>query len=561
MLTRRQLTELLLAVPFAARAATPNPPTLCSVNGVNASPGGSLAISPSSGTLPTARVGSVYSASICVSGGTPPYTVTKTADTTTCTWPTASVSGSAVSIGAWPIAVESQTITVQVRDSASNTVSGTYTIPTVSRTGYVPNITALTPVASGTANTNAYAALGVPSMLPGSSYTDPVTGLKVYKVTNANSAVGKTFPAATSSASSWGWCNQYATLGLQISQAWGASLNQYTFFVLNAGAGGGYLIDYTLGGTFSNARVSPAGEGDIHFSRLPGEAQILYYTTHTQLHRYNTATNSLADTGSFPYTWATAGGSGANWLQFNRKHTWATSITATSGANNFTALKIGNTPDSPIADGTVRIVPAGGTGFNEGYSGYNNVCYLCLNSYNPGYTWNLDTNVLTSIPMGSTTGTVHPGTFPGFSGSSDANAGGGTEHLLRINDNATFTDSVIMPYYFGSFDHCGHWTQSAAAAAIWDLTCWWEEGNPSQDSSQLSWNNTFLNVNSGALYTLCGHYSYGTNGTPGYRQQAHTTCSDDGLIVMFSSCMFVGSESSPGAEVELFLVEMPKVAG
>ena len=131
MLTRRQLTQLLLATPFAARVATPNAPRLLTINGVNVS-SVSLVIgsAPSSGTLPTATVGSVYSASISVSGGTPPYTVTKTADTTTCTWPTVSVSGSTVSIGAWPVAVESQTITVQVQDSASNTVSGTYTIPT-----------------------------------------------------------------------------------------------------------------------------------------------------------------------------------------------------------------------------------------------------------------------------------------------------------------------------------------------------------------------------------------------------------------------------------------------
>ena len=423
----------------------------------------------------------------------------------------------------------------------------------------MPNITGLTPAASGTANTSAYAALGY-QHVAGVSYTDPVTGLKVYKVTNANSAIGKTFPAAiSSSSSSWGWCNEYATLGLQISQAWGASLNQYTFFVLNAGAGGGYLIDYTLGGTFSNPRVSPAGEGDIHFSRLPGEAQILYYTTSTKLNRYNTATNALANTGSYPYTWNTAGGSGAGWLQFNRKHTWATNITSTSGSNNFTALKIGTDPVTGITDGTVRIVPSGS--YNEGYSGYNNIAGLCLSAYNPGYVWNLDTNVLTSVSFGGYSGTVHPGTFPGFWGSMDSNTGGGTMHSTQMNEGGTLNSSVLVPYYFGSMDNTGHWTQSAAASAIWSLNCWWEEGNPSSDSSQLYWNNSFVNLKSGSVYTLCGHYSYGTNGTNGYRAQPHTTISDDGLLAIFSSCMYLGSESAPGAEIETFLVELPKVAG
>ncbi len=554
MLTRRQLTELLLAVPFAARAATPDAPHLCSVSGVSASPGGSLAITPSSGSLPTARVGSVYSASICVSGGTPPYTVSKTADTTTCTWPTVSVSGSSVSIGAWPLAVESQTITVQVNDSASGTATGTFTIPTVSRTGYVPNISAITPYASGRANTAAYQALNVPAMAAGASYIDPVTGVKVCKLA----------ASPTPSTQSQGFFNEYSTLGLQISQAWGPSLNKYTI-IFEDNVGGVYLVDYTLGGTCSNYRTMATSEGNYSFSRVPGEAQILYYTTGAQLVRYNTGTMTAAPLGGYPYTWATVGGA---WLQFNRKHTWATALTAQqgSGNNNVTALKIGNTPDSPVSDGTVILgnnaTGAPGLSFNELASGYANTAVIVVGLAQTNYVWHLDTNTMVAVSgLSGETALTHQGTLPGFWAWWECNHGGGVWPVHRITDAGVYLTPNQLSTYYGSWHNSGHWTQSAAAAQQYYVASFWNTGNPSGNDTTLDWNICVIDVNStgtSGIHTICGAYSFGDNSTPGYRGQPHATISDDGLIMVFSSCMLQGSQGNTTQNFAPFLVEVPK---
>ena len=503
-----------------------------------------IGLSPAN-ALPTATIGSTYNATIAITGGTPPYTVTKTADTTTCTWPTVSVSGNTITIGAWPIAVENQTITLQVSDSASNTVSATYTIPTVSRTGYIPNISALTSLASGAVNTAAYQALNVPAIAAGGNYTDPVTGLTVYKLTSP------TVPATNAN----GWCNEYSTLGLQISQAWGTSLNKYTIFVLNPTAGGGYLCDYTLGGTVGNWRAAPAGEGDICFSRLPGEAQILYYTTSTKLNRYNTATNALANTGSYPYTWNTIGGSGANWLQFNRKHTWATALNSTSGTNNFTALKIGT--GNGVTDGTVRNAATGVTS-NEGYSGYNDISFAEGSGSND-YVWNMNTNTLTNVTYSTSYSLqFHSPTMPGYWSWYETNQGGGHEPIHRISEGGTFSTPATGSWYYGYMHTSGHWTQSAAATAQYGLSSFWNTGNPSSNTAALNYNICLIDQNTGTVNTVVGAYTFGNNASNGYRSQPHATISDDGLIMIFSSDMFVGSQSSPGQEIEVFLVEMPK---
>lgn len=527
--------------------------------------GGALAfVGGNTQTLSNAKVGSFFTPTALqgTGGAGGGYVFTKLTDNTTCRWVIVNPDGSFGTC--WPVAPETQTITVQLSDGINTPVVGTFTIPTVSRTGFVPNFSAMTPFASGSANTAAYTALNVPAMLAGTSYTDPVTGLTVWKVTQGNATVGATFPgtATPSGTKSWGWCSEYSALGLQISQAWGASLNTYTIFILSAGSGGGFLVDYTLGGTFSNSRAAPAGEGDICFSRLPGEAQILYYTTATKLNRYNTATNALANTGSYPYTWATAGGTGANWLQFNRLGTWATATRFGSPqANNFTGLKIGNTPDSPVADGTVRqFIQAGA--INEGASGYGNVAQVVIGAGTTAWTYNLDTNVITPYSTGAFTSATHQGSLPGFWAWYDSNTGGGTMASLKISDAGVFTHANLIGAYYGSMHNSGHWTQSASASSLYTLTSFWLKGNPASDNSHLYYNNCFIDTNStgtGGIFTLCGHYSFGTNdGNIGYRPQPHATISDDGLLALFSSCMFLGSDATPGLEVEMFLVEVPR---
>jgi hypothetical protein len=550
MLTRRQLTQLLLATPFAARAATPNPPRLLTIDGVNVSTGGSLVIGspPSSGTLPTATVGSVYSASISVSGGTPPYTVTKTADKTTCTWPVVSISGSTVSIGAGPVAVESQTITVQVQDSASNTVSGTFTIPTVSRTGYAPNLAVLPQYTAGTASVTAWTALNVRGMAANTAYTDPVSGVKVVKITSASAPV-----------SGHGWCSQYSEMGLMISQAWGSSLNTYSICVeqLNSSSSSGtsvfYVGDYTLGsGQVVNWRQLPSGvvEGNQTFSRLPGEAHIKYYFTSSQLIRFDTTNGVMAAAplGVYPISGLSLD-PGGGWMQISRNGKWASMVGPTSASGTAINLRTGAVVGTQSP-----------SGFNELHMGYNDIVQITTGGAD--VYWNLATNTtFNGSAPGGASSEFHAAQLPGC--------------FAWINSNMSHPfDIVVAPEttgagvfvamqgpspYWGYVHNSGHWTQSAAANNFWFVMSMWHQGNESADAPWMYWNNLFVDSQTGLNYTLCGHYSnaYVNNGTQsdgtnGYYSQPHTTISDDGLLALF------GSNMQLSGRIDAFLVEVPK---
>src|ERR1700677_1080341 len=163
MLNRRQVTQFLLAAPFAARAATPGEPVLKTLNGI---------------TVP----------------------------------------GSNINIGALP--------------------------------------------AVAAPNPTAYTALNVRSMAAGTAFSDPATGTRTVKLTSNGTPSTAQF------------CTIYATQGLQISQPWGANLNQYTIAFIDVSPGNLHLCDYTLGGTPSNYRTVPGGgAGRVSVSRLSGQAE------------------------------------------------------------------------------------------------------------------------------------------------------------------------------------------------------------------------------------------------------------------------------------------------
>lgn len=512
--------------------------------GLAATGGGGLSIVGGNvQTLATGTVGTPYSASFSITGAVGAVTVSKTLDVTTAKWPKVTVAGGTGSIAGAPVAVEpGQSIQVTVTDSATptpNSVIATFTIPSVSRPGFVPNITSLRTLSTGGTNTAAYSALAVGSMVAGTNFFDPVTGVLHTKLSDA-----------THPGSSANWCNEYSTMGLQISQAWGASLNKYTIFIMSAPSVSPYLLDYTIGGTCSNYRPAPAGEGDVCFSRLPGEAQILYYTTSTKLNRYDTAANALANTGGFPYTWPTIGGSGGNWLQFNRKHTWATSLNAPFGGavNNFTAIKIG--AGNGVADGHVQNA-ATGVNSNEGYCGYEDLAFI-EGTGNSDYVWDLNGNLLHNTTYSASFSTqFHSPTMPGYWPWCDTNQGGGVEPYHQIDESGTFSTPHQGSYYYGQMHTSGHWTQSAAAAAQYGLLSTWQKGNPSVNTPAMDQNMVFVDYKSGGTFVLGGHYSFGTN--PDYRAQPHATISDDGLLVLYSSDMF-----NAGGRVDAFLIEVPK---
>jgi len=196
-------------------------------------------------------------------------------------------------------------------------------------------------------NPTAYTALNVPGMAAGKAFSDPVTGTRTVKVT------------ANGTPSSAQFCTIYATQGLQISQPWGPNLNQYTLAFCNTGAAV-YLCDYTLGGTTTNYRSGPGGAGRVAFSRLAGQAQMMYVASGSQLSLYNTATNKTANTGIFPITWSTNSSPNC-WLQLNQSETWATGLNPSASAV------------TAVNTATGKVITQALSGIDEMYSGYNDV--------------------------------------------------------------------------------------------------------------------------------------------------------------------------------------------
>ncbi len=176
--------------------------------------------------------------------------------------------------------------------------------------GSVPDPTLL-PVARGQApNLVAYLALNLPSRPAGFSYTDPVTGVRVWKVTSS------TVPTTNSGAG-----HDYSDGPNEVSLGWGPSNNTHTILIRGDGMAY-YLVDFTRGRGFSNYRALPAAARPgmdlrFSFSSVAGQERIAYVINGGQLKRFNTATMRVENTGNFPLSTALDG-----WLQQDKNDEW-----------------------------------------------------------------------------------------------------------------------------------------------------------------------------------------------------------------------------------------------
>jgi len=173
----------------------------------------------------------------------------------------------------------------------------------------------LLPVASGQLpNLVAYLALNIASQPAGFSYNDPVSGVRVWKVTSSS------VPTTNSSAG-----HDYSDGPNEVSLGWGPNSNTHTILIgPPQSAGKYYLVDFTRGVGFTNYRrltVQPAHDLGVSFSNLAGQPRIAYIMTGTQIVRYNTATMQPENTGGFPLDLSTIGG-GLSWLQHDKNDVW-----------------------------------------------------------------------------------------------------------------------------------------------------------------------------------------------------------------------------------------------
>ncbi|HVH68721.1 MAG TPA: hypothetical protein VM716_12710 [Gemmatimonadales bacterium] len=175
---------------------------------------------------------------------------------------------------------------------------------------------ALLPVASGQhPNLLAYVALDVPNQPAGFSYHDPVTGIRVWKVTSNTVPVVSTGKGAG---------HDYSDGPNEVSLGWGPNNNTHTILIGAPQGRGYYLVDFTTGVGFSKYRrltVQPARDLAVSFSNLLTQPRIAYILTGAQIVRYNTATMQVENRGRFPLELSAIGG-GFGWLQHDKTDVW-----------------------------------------------------------------------------------------------------------------------------------------------------------------------------------------------------------------------------------------------
>ncbi len=396
--------------------------------------------------------------------------------------------------------------------------------------GATPDPTLL-PVASGQApNYAAYNALNVPAQPAGFSYNDPVTGVRVWKVTSA------TMPASNSGAG-----HDYPEGGAQVSRGWGANNNTHTILIRGDGMSY-YIVDFTRGVGFSNYRrltTQPARDLCAAFSNVAGQERILYILSGGQLVRYNTATMAVENTGRFPISLSYYA-----WLHQDKDDIWFTGMASDNqtvwvwnsqtGAF-FTDLETWTNEPHLERDGRYVVITSGG-------------------AYTTTRVWDLSNNTL-----GPTQGPSLQ-----FHVSHGASARG---HFIMTDVNATapqtqarfdvasgqLTKTVILNNSPGPDEHgSGNWIQSDAELGGNLLRQWTYVTGESAPAwySQLVWKYAIgVQRSDGSDQRILLHH-YGV--TPmNYYDTPWGQPSPDGRVVIFNSNM------NGSGRYDLFVAEVP----
>ncbi len=272
---------------------------------VAAVPVASVAVTPATATIPSQGTLQLTATPKDANGNT----LTGRSVTWTSSAPTQmSVSPSGLVTDLADNVTVSITATVEGQSGAS-----VVTVQAPVASGSVPDPTLL-PVASGQApNLSAYLALNVANQPAGFSYNDPVTRVKVWKVTSSST------PSANSGAG-----HDYSDGPNEVSLGWGTNNNTHTILIRGDGMAY-YLVDFTRGAGFSNYRrltVQPARDLCFTFSNLASQPRIAYILTGSQVVRFNTATMQTENTGNFPLNQA-----GFGWLQHDKTDGWFAGLT------------------------------------------------------------------------------------------------------------------------------------------------------------------------------------------------------------------------------------------
>jgi hypothetical protein len=389
---------------------------------------------------------------------------------------------------------------------------------------------------------SAYSALNVLGMPAGTSFVDPSSGRWYLKITGSNA------PSGSSKCKP-----NYGAGGPFVSLPWGVGGVMRTVLVQCSRDGSSDFhalinVDTSKIGTgeiaTSNYRLAPITTRSLTgaFSRNPNTPQILYYRSgaDNRIHRYNTATDSNADTGVFPLSaaptdisWMTAGGNDEFITAMERNNQGGVLYVWDMNTGSMQTLGTGNSFNEGHIEADGRYVWADWQGSDDGE------IFDSLNNW------------------ASTGGIGQATTHPAMSGKyvmfhNDRNGGVSAFDA----DTETFIDSYPAvwddnPYLkFGG--HIGHqWGSdfgNPTDSKRWFLYSHDGSGSNSARQGQISF------INPAGDIPRVAAYSYDNFVSPNYNYQVHASLSADGQIVLWNSNM--GQPAGEG-RFDAFLTIIP----
>jgi WD40 repeat protein len=390
-----------------------------------------------------------------------------------------------------------------------------------------PDPTLLPQAARQAPNVIAYAALNIVNRPAGFSYSDPVTGVKVWKVTSSS------VPIANSSAG-----HDYSDGPNEVSLGWGTNHNTYTILI---GAPQGetkyYLVDFTRGVGFTNYRrltVQPAHDLGVSFSNLTSQPQIAYIMTGTQIVRYNTATMRVENTRNFPLNHDLQA-----WLQHDRNDGWFVGLMDDSTAFAWNSQ-------------TNQVLTHGESWLNEPRLERDGHYIALTNSNNTFRLWDLATNTFGPTQSSNQYWLGHNANLRGQWVTTDVNATAPFDLDRYYPSGGQIVRTRIFNNSGGpGVHHSGNWVQSDAELGG-DLNRQWSFFSGVSDNAFTTaalWKQAIGVVRSdGSDARLLVHHH---SANPDYWADPFAQPSPDGKIVIFNSNM------GGSGRYDLFVAEVP----
>jgi len=384
-------------------------------------------------------------------------------------------------------------------------------------------------VASGQSpDVTAYSALDVANRPAGFSYSDPVTGVKIWKLTSS------TVPAANSGAG-----HDYADGGNHASLGWGVNNDTHTVLIRGDGMAY-YLVDFTRGAGPGTYRLLPAGaqpDRDLcfSFSNLAAQPRIAYVVHNGVLNRFNTETMQIENTGTFP-----AALNAFAWLQHDMNDVWFVGL-----VNATTAFAWNSSSNQYLTHSE--------TWLDEGRLERDGRYVVLTNGGSQVRLWDLSTNSFGPTQnQGNNFWFAHNASLRGQWVTANVNVSAPfAEDRYSVSGDTVLNTRVLQQSAGTLVHHAGNWVQSDGELGG-DLNRQWSFLSGYDDQTwadRLLWKHAIgVQRSDGSdQRLLLHHYSV----APTYWEIPWGTPSPDGRVVIFNSNM------NGAARYDLFVAEMP----